>query len=492
MNMGEFAADFLASNVEIIFDLAKKSYTKLDEKLKLELKTAYCQYLKKTGEKYSKSKSFFIRNESVDLYSYYVPAGISIGDCVISKPDFKACSEKSKRIIISGTGGSGKSILLRHLFLSCIQQKEYVPILVELRDLNSNDSTLNDLIADKLDSFGFNQSKEFVNQAKIEGHFCLFLDGFDEVNHSIRKRLIKQIAKLSTKYDKCPIFISSRPDEAFNGIDDFSFFHMMPLTKASAIDLVERLPFDEEIKSKFSKSLLKGLFEKHESFLSNPLLLSIMLLTYGENAEIPNKISIFYNQAYEALFQRHDANKGGYYRTRSTDLDIQDFSKVFSFFSLQTYEKRLFKMPRSQCLEFLEKSKEITGIEFKCEDYLRDLLSAACLMLEDGLDISYSHRSFQEYFVARAILISSPEVQKSLLERYWINMRSDSVIDLLTEMNPDLIERVLIVPKLKYFFDSLGVKNKIGITHGSKYIKKIYKRLNVGPDRNGTYLSFFG
>lgn len=483
MNVGDFAADFIANNLERIMSLGSKVFGEIDETMKIKLKTAYKEYIQRTSDKYSKSKSFFIRNESVDLYEYYEPTGISCGKTTINQPNFDSCYSASSRMIITGSGGSGKSVLLRHLFLDCIAKRLFTPVMIELRDINQDGTSLDEIISERLDLFGFDTSGKYIEKAKSAGHFCFFLDGFDEVNHSARKKLITQIKKISNKYPECPIIISSRPDESFNGIEDFSIYKILPLSLESASNLVRKLPFDTEVKVKFSEALIDGLFEKHESFLSNPLLLSIMLLTYGENAEIPSKLSIFYNQAYEALFQRHDANKGGYSRERKTDLDIQDFSRVFSLFSLQTYEKRLFKMSRTDCFSFIEKARDNLKKNFSPEGYLDDLLCAACLLIEDGLDISYSHRSFQEYFVALQISSASPEIQEKLINRYWRNMTSDNVISLLSEINPELVERVLIVPQLNKLFNELGVKGKVGVTHTAKYLKKSYCTLNIEQDR---------
>ena len=85
-------------------------------------------------------------------------------------------------------------------------------------------------------------------------------------------------------------------------------------------------------------------------------------------------------------------------------------------------------------------------------------------MIEDGLEIAFSHRSFQEYFVACQISNSSPEIQNKLVERYWQNLYTDNVIYLLWEIDPELIERVLIVPKLEKLFKDIGVKKKVGIS----------------------------
>jgi hypothetical protein len=483
MDEGKFVADFVAKNADKIWALAKQTFGVADEVLQIKLKTAYINYLSKTRLKYSKAKSFFIRNEPVDLYSYYVATGIKCGRKIIAVPSFRSCVDASNRIVICGSGGSGKSVLMRHLFLDCIADKTFAPILIELRDINAEQPALDDFINQTLETFGFNTSGDYVKRAKQAGHFCFFFDGYDEVIPTLRKKLIQQINNLSKKFPDCPVFISSRPDDVFNGIEEFSVFRMLPLELDSALNLVERLPFDQEIKEKFGVDLAAGLFEKHESFLSNPLLLSIMLLTYGENAEIPTKLSIFYNQAYEALFQRHDANKGGYSRSRLTALDIQDFSRIFSLFALQTYEKRLFKLSRTQCLDFIEKSKSSLRLDFNTENYLGDLLSAACLLVEEGLEIAFSHRSFQEYFVALHISSASPDVQNKLIERYWPNVGSDNVIKLLLEINPDLIERVLFVPVLQKLFSDIDVKRSVGITHLAKYFTLVYESWYIDEDR---------
>lgn len=482
MDEGKLVADFVAHNFEKICGIAGKVIGVADEVVQIKLKTAYTSYLSNTREKYSKSKSFFIRHEPVDLYSYYVPTGIKCGAHCFQKPSFRELIQCSLRVVITGSGGSGKSILMKHLFLDCIVNKEYVPILIELRDINSEAKSLDELIVTNLEMFGFDTSGDYVKRAKKSGHFCFFFDGYDEVTPSLRQKLISNISSLAKKFTSCPIILSSRPDDSINGIDDFSIFRMQSLNLESAVELVERLPFDEDVKSKFSSSLRDGLFEQHKSFLSNPLLLSIMLLTYGENAEIPSKLSIFYNQAYEALFQRHDANKGGYRRRRLTSLDIQDFGKVFSRFALQTYEKRIFKMPRTQCIEFIERAKNSLNLDFSVEDYLSDLIAAACLLVEDGLEIAFSHRSFQEYFVALHISSATPDIQIKLIERYWSNMGSDNVMGLLLEINPDLVERELLVPKLEELFSLLGVKRKVGITHAAKFIKSTYSNISVDEE----------
>lgn len=213
MDEGKFAADFFAKNVEKIFALGKQAITNLDEKCQIALKSAYTTYLTTTREKYAKSKSFFIRHQPVDLYSYYVPTGVSCREATINIPTFRELINHAKRVVLKGTGGSGKSILTKHLFLDCIRDGEFAPILIELRDLNTDNTSLDDHVNHTLDCYGFKTSGEYVARAKKAGHFCYFLDGYDEVNLTRRPRLLKEINSLSKKYGNCPVVISTRPDD---------------------------------------------------------------------------------------------------------------------------------------------------------------------------------------------------------------------------------------------------------------------------------------
>lgn len=487
---------FFARNIVDILKIAKQAFVKLDDNIQHTLGLAYNKYEEQVKLKYSLSKSYFTSNQSVDLYDYYVGTNLQSRNLTIKDVSIDKLLRHSRHSVISGSGGSGKSVLMRHLLLNTLNYSEYTPVIIELRDLNDEESNLNNLILETLVNFGLDLPSQYIEKYFKNGKFILLLDGFDEVNHHQRKKLIKDIKKLITKYNDCPIIISTRPDDIFKGIDDLTIFEMMPLTLELATKLVSKISFDQDIKNKFIDSLNKHLFESHSSFLSNPLLLSIMLLTYSENANIPNKLSLFYNQAYEALFHKHDASKGSYERQRKTNLDIQEFSDVFSLFSLQTYDKRIFKMSRMDCLKFAENSAKILSTNINTEDFLQDLLSATCLLVEDGLEIAYSHRSFQEYFVALYLSKTNPELQEKLIEKYIKNVSHDSVINLLFEINQEVVEQKIIIPRLEKIFEKIKLNKKVGIIHFYRFLKIFFNSIIIEKDgysvtHDATYNDFW-
>lgn len=461
MNQSELAVEILNSQLENLFNFGMGLYESQDEKRKIKIGEAYQRYILNARSKLAKTKSFFILDKPSDFYDYYVATSISCGRIFLESPGITQCIDVSERIVIAGTGGSGKSIFMRHLFLDCIKQMKYVPILIELRDLNDSEKTIEQHIFYTLENGGFDVGGGFVKRSMEYGKFCFLFDGFDELVVARRNEVADYIREITSRFTGCPVIVSSRPDERFHGWSEFSVFAVNPLSKKSAMLLVKKLPVEDEVKSKFLKELDERLYEEHSSFLSNPLLLSIMLLTYHQNAEVPAKLSIFYSQAYEALFQKHDATKGAYLRSRATSLDILDFSKVFSFFSLLTYDKRIFRMSKIDCLTYIEETKKRLGYDFNRQDFMQDLLGATCLLVEDGLQVAYTHRSFQEYFVSLFILSEGLEVQTTLLDRYWNPAHDESIVKLLYEQNPAVVERALLIPHLDKAFESLGVTVEI-------------------------------
>ena len=480
--IGKIAADFLARNLTNIVELGRSVLTGAKSELELRLKTAYSTYLTNASERYGKAKSFFFRDVPTDIYTFYVPVRVTSGELSLPKVGLDDILRLTKRAVVTASAGAGKSILLRHLFLDTLRSSDRIPVFVELRSIEQSDQAIFDVIKENLVMLGFSLDDAYIRKGLKLGHFVVLLDGFDEVKREVRVSLSRQIVRLSRNAPECVIIVSSRHDDVFSGWDDFTEFRVSPLAVEEACELVDKLSYDEALRDKFVADLRSFLFERHKSFLSNPLLLSIMLLTYGESADIPTKLSLFYNQAYEALFQRHDALKGAYRRPRRTSLDSQDFARVFGAFCLRTYDERKFRFARSEALEYIRKAKNYVDLDVEDEDYLDDCMQAVCLLMEDGLNVVFSHRSFQEYFVARYIEGADPLVQRELLDRFIMSIRTDDVYELLYEMNPGVVEREVLVPRLKTVFDEIGVRRSVGITHALRFLKAHFSDVSVRPE----------
>ena len=130
--------------------------------------------------------------------------------------------------------------------------------------------------------------------------------------------------------NKNHFIISSRPTDAFIGWNDFSEMSACALTKEQALNLIKKIDYSEPAKSTFYQELDNNLYDKYKSFASNPLLLTIMLLTFSNHASIPAKLNDFYEAAFSTLFNMHDATKDCYVRDTRTNLGIDEFKTIFS------------------------------------------------------------------------------------------------------------------------------------------------------------------
>ena len=260
----------------------------------------------------------------------------------------------------------------------------------------------------------------------------------------------REILALTNNNDKLIMYLSSRPDNSFNGWEQFTLFKLHNLTQSQVMHLVDKIPYDEDTKTLFRKKMeTEQLFETHKAFLVNPLLVIMMLVTLEQFPEIPAKIHLFYEYAFEALFAKHDTSKSGFQRKRYVKLALDDYRRLFSYFCAITYLKESFSFGESTALETLEKCIAASQILTNKEDMLNDLVNCTCMLSRDGLEYVFSHRSFQEYFMAYFVSRVKTEEFDRIAARLAARGQTDSVLTMISEMNKEKFEESWVLPQLE-------------------------------------------
>ena len=132
----------------------------------------------------------------------------------------------------------------------------------------------------------------------------------------------------------------------------------------------------------------------------------MMLLAFSQNYEIPDKMHQFYELAYDALYKRHDRYKpGGFKRQFQSTKDEDEFKRVFSYFWLLTFYEQKFAFSSSTAEKYIRSAIELNQSKFGTSPYIDDLCSAVCIMIKEGNDYVFPHRSFQEYFAAYCLCL---------------------------------------------------------------------------------------
>jgi hypothetical protein len=103
---------------------------------------AFIAYLQSAENKYNSVKTLLYNNEPKPFYSFYVPneleRAITRNNIItLSNVNVEVIKNISNFVIIQGTGGLGKSMMMRHLLLDAIQNTaklHLIPVLIQLKD----------------------------------------------------------------------------------------------------------------------------------------------------------------------------------------------------------------------------------------------------------------------------------------------------------------------------------------------------------------------
>lgn len=429
---------------------AKGLATRAKERLEIKLRKGFAQFLTENFTRFSTVKTIISSSTPVPFLTLYVNLHVKCNETTFRDEDLLADVSRLKNVFFTARAGSGKSMLMRYLFLRFLEiQTERLPVFVELRELNEHrkrslQEHIRLKIADYIEGFSEHQLKYALETGRI----IVFLDGLDEVDHDQRKQRERQIIELTGRYNSLWTFVSCRPPETLAPWQTFHAFEIQPLSKAQVELLVKKIPYDADAKATFERKLASGLYESHEQFLTNPLLTIMMLVTLEQFAEVPAKIHLFYEYAFEALFGRHDATKAGFQRKRHTALAMDDFKRLFSYFCMITYAKQARTFSFGQTLDFIQKAIDSSQIKVDKSLFKLDLTESICMLVRDGLDYTFSHRSFQEYFVSYFLSRVTTDEFEVILPRIINRAYQDSVIAMVAEMNRERFEEAWALPTL--------------------------------------------
>lgn len=495
MSNGVYDMDGITQNIAVgvLTDLTKDAVKAIGEKIKeycvdlsekgaIDFGYAYEKYLITAYEKIGLVKTIIYRKEPKNLCSIYECLNVRISGQIVSTEKVDNLLDHGHKLIITGTAGIGKTTLLRHLFLNSCDTTNLVPIFVELRSVNSEDVkdiSILDLIYSSLVNQGFDVPKEYFSYSMEAGRYIILYDGYDEVKVEKNLTVSRGIRELSTKYPDNYYIVSSRPMEQFIGWNDFNEGQTMVLDKKQAISLIKKIEYDKNTKQKFLEALENGMFEKYYSFASNPLLLNIMLMTFDERAEIPDKLNDFYEQAFATLFNVHDGYKDCFKRDIRSGLGCEDFKKIFSYFCFKSYFKGDYQFTESSVRKYILLAKEkFDTMEFEVDDYLEDLIKSVCMLVKEGLGYVFSHRSFQEYFAAYYTTKLVDNEQTKLLTSWLVEKKGyadDPYFLMLYNMQGEKFNRIILAKALK----KLKQAYKSGFTFD--FLKTLFYKISVTP-----------
>lgn len=453
-------------------------------------------YLNRIKDENIYVKTFLHRSKPEYLYKIYQETTLEYYDKVTFNDDITRLFDNTNYISISGAAGSGKSILMNHFLLTCLTKRYGIPIKIHLRNVNDKNFSIEREIQKLI--YIRNPSSELIKTLLVKGKFIILFDGYDEISFSSLEKFNKNLISFISNYSENKYIMTSRP---YSGADNLPRFHAYTIKKYSIHQVksfVEKQVANKEICNNIIFSIEHCDQQYIQSYLTNPLILSIFILISRKTTKIPTKQHLFYRRVIDTLFEEHDAlSKLGHVRELQSNLSQEEIERILQLFSIFSYFSQRFSFDKKYFFKQLNRIKKlntdnqsIVSInEFDNKKLLYDLkVNVSLLKDTDGL-LYFLHRSLQEYFIVSLVYnLDRYDSKKIMYEKMLSRIKNrksyeiHTLTSLFEEMDKSNYYKYLLKPSVKTITRSI-MDNSIQESY-LKFLQFIVKEYVIRYDKH--------
>ncbi|MFL9835822.1 NACHT domain-containing protein [Chryseobacterium terrae] len=425
--------DIISSGLALLNTLKEPLFKKAKEfgdEYVFTYQNGLVKYIDNYLEKFSKIKTFIHRDTRMPFYEVFYPASlVTPSDKAIK--DIIELVEEKKYITISGNAGSGKSMLTKHIFISSVHHSKSVPMLIELRQFNTFNGTIEDLVTKIITNNNISPNQKITEKILNEGNFIFILDGYDEIFSENKEKITLDIENFVDRYSNNKYLITSRPGAGVESLQRFDNYLIQPLTSVQVKKFIKLQlgKHDRELQKKIQEEIENPHNKDFRHYLSNPLLLSMFIFTFKNYPELPKQKTKFYGNVFDTLCTRHDSfsKTGGWQHERQSGLKNHELEKILCWFSYIS----LFEGYYSFDLEYLKHTiKRIVDSKIDnkpdLDKVIYDLNVSLSMLIKDGTQLTFPHKSLQEYFAALLIKSLDYDQKKNVYTKKFKKFTSKS------------------------------------------------------------------
>lgn len=394
----------------------------------------------------------------IDRSALYISRDLShLGNESINSNQF--FSERPFRTILLGNPGTGKSTLVDHLRRTRFSEESDDALgvaVLNCRDYVSHywEFSLTEAISlvTKRD-LGIDSSPQAIADCLLFGRIVVIFDGLDEIiNAGMRMDFVNRVHRFISLYPISSVIVTSREI----GYDQAP----LPPAKFDTVRLKEYSPAQvEEYVTKWFQAVAKPehvdtfLGEIHgiEDIARNPLLLSLLCSLYKVDGHIPSNRYEIYNRCADLLFVRWDAHRQVKHPA-SPNYGVRLMEYIgHMFYKHQGAQNGLDEKQLGHLLAvYLEDAYGPNDPALQAREFLEFCADRAWLLVVLGVHPRYghrifgfTHRTFYEYFTARALARSESDPDKlaSHVVAQFERDRSSYIPELVIQAADDARER---------------------------------------------------
>lgn len=348
-----------------------------------------------------------------------------------------------RRIVVLGDPGSGKTTLLRYLALTLAEDRlsteqrlgiseELLPILIPLAAYASAlqhepDLALSNFLPRYFATQGLPDLLLLLEDELARGRCLVLLDGLDEVIPYVQRlQMVRKVENFVNRFEQNRFVVTSRivgyreaplTEEWYHvTLTDFGVPEIERFVKAWHLSFElaasDRAPTAEIQAERESKLLLTAITTNPyiSALAANPLLLTVIILAYGQGLRLPEHRVTLYESWVNLLLETWNYSRSLSERTVRAPLDSLEMIRILSHVALQIHETAVTGLISEAELRstvtgiMLEQSSSNSEASQRAEEFIRLVRQQGTIFLERGAGIyGFMHIILEEYLAARAL-----------------------------------------------------------------------------------------
>lgn len=342
-------------------------------------------------------KTIWQVDKAVDICEFYCDSHILKGNqrSVVRKlPDFRT----KDNLLVEGIAGQGKSIFLRYLCASELARGKYIPVFVELRRIDAS-HTLKDRICAAFAALDLTVDDRFFDALAASGKILLLLDAFDEIPDNAKSAVLTDIEDLLASKPKLRVIVTTRPHQTVKSSSHLTAVKLDDLQGSEYVDVIMKLAGTHSWGAGLANHIDQNA-PQLTGLLTTPLMVTLLVILYKSYTTLPATLSEFYDALFPTLLQRHDGTKPGFTRPRRCRLDDTQYRRAFEALCIFAKKAGTQSLSEDQIHDIAQHALQYNGFAASASEYVADIVETTCLVLREGNDHRFIHKTVQEYYTA--------------------------------------------------------------------------------------------